>query len=87
MSTSLKVLRYLQFVDFLKSAGMILFAALVAFCLEWSEFLVVRHTSGLALAISGVVKVRIVTLNAWHVSCNISAFAGGADTVNSNSIA
>ena len=57
MATSAKVFRASELGVLLKSSAIVLFAALLAFCLEFSEFLFVSSTSGLALSIAGVVKV------------------------------
>lgn len=58
MATSEQLFRYSDSGVVAASCCIVLFAALLAFFLELSEFLVVLRTSSLALSIAGVVKVR-----------------------------
>ena len=58
MATSEQLFRYTDSGVVAVSCCIVLFAALLAFFLELSEFLVVLRTSSLALSIAGVVKVR-----------------------------
>ena len=62
MATSVKLFRYTDSGVAAGSCFIVLFAALLAFFLELSEFLVVVHTSSLTLSIAGVVKVREILM-------------------------
>jgi solute carrier family 35 protein C2 len=62
MATSAKVFRASELSIVLKSSTIVLFAAVLAFFLEFSEFLFVSNTSSLAFSIAGVVK-EVITLS------------------------
>lgn len=67
MSTSVLVFRASNMVEFGWTVAYIIPAGVLAFMLAVSEYLLVFHTSGLTLSISGVLKVRGAA-GLWHES-------------------
>ena len=70
VGTSVLVFRASTWNDLGWTTAYILPAALLAFMLGVSEYLLVYHTSGLTLSVSGVFKVLLLALQ----SCNITLF-------------
>lgn len=70
MATSEQLFRYTDSGVVTTSCCIVLFAGLLAFFLELSEFAVVIHTSSLALSIAGVVKVG--ELQVVWCDCSVS---------------
>lgn len=82
MATSEQLFRYSDSGVVTASCCIVLFAALLAFFLELSEFVVVLHTSSLALSIAGVVKVGKLPVLQSLCDCSVSMSMCG-EMVNS----
>lgn len=55
-------INYTETMTLLKDLGILLGGALLAFCLEFGEFLLVSKTSSLTLSVSSMFKVRRSTV-------------------------
>lgn len=72
ISTSVLVFRASTLGEFGYTIMFIVPAALLAFMLGVSEYLLVYHTSGLTLSISGVLKVSVCPIRGYGVSIGMS---------------
>ncbi len=64
LATSRQIFLASEITDVIQTGVLMTAGALLAFMLGVSEYLLVYHTSGLTLSISGVVKVSH-TINTW----------------------
>ena len=60
LATSINFFRFTEYSVLFRNVGLVLAGALLAFMLEFSEFLLVCQTSSLTLSIAGIFKVGFI---------------------------